>query len=335
MKVFLLAGAMAAALVGCASAPTAIGGGEARAVYPTAMYSPLQINPTEATQEKYIKSWVKKAGSGFGDFKKITIPAYTVEFVTFVNDVNQNKLATAQAKDDSAKNILDMSVTLPHDQHADLMQEIADESHARLVEKLKQAGFEVVEWHHIKNKSEEARDFEKNKMNTMPIVHGKKSVSVAAKGLGRLDTIFWGASAGSAARDAGATIIVPHFTIGYGYFGGDLMPHTIKETYGSTSLAFTPQLQVYSGSGIKTFGKYAGGHLSLKNTAVSHYPFVKGMKKTDDIRDSAKNDGDKAKPVHAGLHYHLAIDPAKFKEAVHTQISMVEDMIVTRYKNEL
>lgn len=334
----------------CATGPKG-GNGEVDTIYPTQFSSPAQINPAEATQLKYAKSWTRSVGGGFDDFKKVTIPAYTIQFVSSLKDVNQNKFAAAFDKSDGGKSILDMQVVLPVEQHLALLQEITNESHARLSEKLKKLGFEVVDWSSVKAASEDARDFEKNKLNMDPVHEKNGAVSVAAKGLGRLDTIFWGASAASAVRDSKTVLVIPNFTVGFGYFGGDDKPTTIKESHGAASLKFTPQIQVYSGSGVKVSGKYSGGDLGLSKTAVSDDVFATSIKKFNDSRGSAKDQEESARQagalIHgttannigvssrAGLSYDIEINPAKFKAAVLAQLDLVENMIVERYKDEL
>lgn len=278
-------------------------------------------------------------------------PAFTIEFITSSQDVNQNKFTTAFVKADGAKNILDMKVVFPLDKHAEMAKQIADESLARFKTKLKAAGFEVVEWSEVKKMSKDAQEFETEKLKLETFKNQDNSVSVAANGLGRLDSIFWNASAASTVRDTKIAIVVPHFTIGYGYFGGKETPKTIKETHDTTSLMFTPQLQVYTGSGIKTSGKYEGGSIALAKTAAFDEQFYKSFAKANDSRGLAKEREEDMRAVGAGLHntesknivvssragvdYEMSIEPTKYKAAVMKQLDLVENMVIERYKAEL
>lgn len=348
MKMRLIV-ALAAMLMGaCASNPTS-GGGEVSAIYPTQMSSPQEINKAEFGSDKFAETWVSAKGGGMDDFKKVTIPAYTLEFVTFAQDVDQNKLSAAFVKADGAKNIMDMTVTLPFAENKELMQEITNESHKRLTAKLQKAGFQVVDWSEVKAKSADAVEFEKEKMDMQPVVNGSHAASFAAAGAGRLNSIFWAAGTSGVARDTDTAVVIPHFTIGFGYFGGEPTPTTIKESHGPATLAFTPQVQIFSGSGLRVSGKYETGFVALKNTAVVNETFGK-FTKDGDSRDLANSRTEDMKAIgagvhgttadnivvssRAGLHYNIKLDQAKFKETVMAQLSMVEDMIVARYKAE-
>lgn len=175
---------------------------------------------------------------------------------------------------------------------------------------------------------------------------------MAADGLGRLNSIFWGSSAASTSRNAEVVVVIPHFTVGFGYFGGEPTPHTVTEAHGPAKLQFTPQVQIYAGSGLRTSGKYEGGALALGKSAVTDQVYATRLEKFGDTKDAAKEHEEHARRLAAARHgttteniqgissragagYEVKMDPVKFKAAVLEQLNLVEDLVIARYKNEL
>lgn len=347
------AGIIAFALAGCASTGSGGSGAGGSNAYPTSFSSPGELTVGEFKQnpEKYYKDWLVTRSGNMDSYKKVTLPAYTIEYKTFLQAANQNKLSALVGGGDGAKNVLSMNVSLPWEPHQALFQEITDASYARLKEKLRNMGLEVVEWSDVKAKSEDARAFEKDKLDMAGVKQDDGSVWVSAKGLGRMDSIFWMGSACSASRDNDMTLLMPHYTVSFGYFGGQETPRTLKESHGTASIAFTPQVQIYSGSGLTAAAKYQGGKIVLDKTAVSNEAFASKIVNTADSRSAAKASGENARNLaaathgtsahgvsvstRAGLSYDLQIEPAKFKAIVLGQLDAIEDMIILSYKKEL
>lgn len=345
--------ASALALNGCATG----GGGNSDAgasnIHPTQYTSPAELSAAEkqADAKKYTKKWTAAKGGSFDAYKKITLPTYSIEFKTFVQKASQSAMTSMLVNADGAKNVLGMNVSLPWEENQAVMQEIVNTSYNRLKDKFKKAGLEVVEWQNVKSKYEDAAEFEKDKMKMDPITKTDGSVIITANGMGRLDTLFWGSKASSVSREAEMALAMPHFTVGFGYFDGTPTPQTINEAHGSTSIAFTPQIQVFSGSGMNCFAKYEGCSVTLDKTAVTNSPFAKKIAKESDSRGVANARAEALKTGVAGvngttndkvtvstrasLDYIVEMDPVKYKNAVLAQLDSVEDLLVERYKIEM
>ncbi len=351
MKGYSLVIATAFALNGCASGGSSAG--STSSVHPTSFSSPMEFSTVEMKSDpkKYVKKWTTSMGGSFDEYKKITIPAYSIEFKTFIQKAEQDKLATMFVNADGAKNILGMNISLPWEPNQALMQEIVNTSYARLKDKFKKAGLEVVEWQTVKAKYTDAAEFEKDKLKMDPVTAADGGVILTAKGLGRLDSMFWGGKASSVSREAEMTVAMPHFTVGFGYFGGAPTAQTIKEAHGSASIAFTPQIQIYSGSGMNCFAKYEGCRVTLDKTAVSNVPYAKKIVKAGDTRAVANATADHTRNAvaaanattndnvkvssRASLNYTVEMEPTKYKQAVLAQLDAVEDLLVERYKIEM
>lgn len=343
---------MASLISGCASSGSG-GGGGAGTAHAVSFSHPRVYSQTEfqADPDKYVKGWLNVVDDGMDEYKKVTIPVYTVDFQTLMAKANQNKLTTLLVKSDGSANILTLAVSFPWQENQALLQDITNTSYNRLVEKFKKAGLEVVPWSSIKEKSEEAREFEKEKLNTEAVKKDENMVSFSANGLGRIDSIFYGSQAASVSRDQEVALIMAKFGVGFGYFDGEQTPASIAESHGSTAVMFTPQVQVFTGSGIQTSAKYYGGRAVIDKTATSDKAFSKGLVKETDNRADANYRADVIKGGVAGVNgttndkvavstraaviYNLQIDTAKFKEAVLAELDHVEDLIIHRYKMEL
>lgn len=341
------------ALSGCATGGGGSGGGGSEGAHPIAFSHPAEISQTEFKKnpDKYAKEWLNVVDDGMDEYKKITIPVYTVDFQTLMSKANQNKFSTAFVNEDGAANILNLAVVFPWEENRSLLQDITDTSYARLVEKFKKIGLEVVDWSSVKAKYEDAREFEKEKLNMEPVKKDGHMTSFAANGLGRIDSIFFSGPAINLSREAEVGLVMARFGVGFGYFDGQETPFTIKEHHGSTGVTFTPQAQVYTGSGIITAAKYYGGRAMLDKTAVSNRAFSKGLSKWGDSRADADTLAQVAKggvagvtgttndqvkvSTRASVGYDLKVDAAKFKEAVLAELDKAEDLIVHRYKMEL
>lgn len=229
------------------------------------------------------------------------------------------------------------------------MQEIAAASYARLVEKFKKSGVEVVEWATVKASNQKAVDFEKENFATTPVVKKDHSACVVAPGAFRvIESSPYALS--SLSRDAEISVFFPNFGVGFGYFDGETTPATIQEGHGMAGVAFTPQVQVLSGSGFSYQSKWHGGVIALDNSAVNNTPFVKNLEKLTDSRQTASGAEETRRNAVSGLTgaashevkvsssasmvYRLNIDAAKFKAAVLKELDAAEDIIVARYKAE-
>lgn len=353
MKKLILLAAGLVALTGCATGGGGSGGGGSQGAHSVAFSHPAEISETEFKNnpDKYAKDWLNVVDDGMDEYKKVTIPVFTVDFQILLSKANQNKFTTAFVNEDGAANILNLAVVFPWEENKDLLQEITNTSYARLVEKFKKIGLEVVDWSSIKSKYEDAREFERDKLNMDPIKEEGHMASFAANGLGRIDSIFFSGPATGVSREAEVALVMAKFGVGFGYFDGQETPYTVKESHGSTGVSFTPQAQVYTGSGIITAAKYYGGRAMLDKTAVSNKPFSKGLSKQGDSRADADTTAQVAKggiagvsgttndrvkvSTRASVDYNLKIDAAKFKEAVLAELDKAEDLIVHRYKMEL
>ncbi|MBX3023017.1 MAG: hypothetical protein KF799_15180 [Bdellovibrionales bacterium] len=342
-----LAGCASTGSSGVAGAANQSGGNSV-----TQFSSPKPISADEFKQDpkKYAKSWTNYKGGGVDSFKKVTIPSYTLEFQTGVYQVNRNKMAALLGNSDGARSTLTMSVGFPWEVHQEMLKEVAATSAKRLKEKFQKAGVEVVEWETVKAGNEKAADFEKNRLANEPVLVNDHLVSIAAPGMARLKSGIWAFAASSLSRNAEVSLIFPNFGIGFGYFGGETTPHTITEGHDMTSVKFTPQAQVLTGSGFDYQSKWNTGNISLDYTAVSNDPFVKKMVKGGDSRAAAKESGEARRGLamamsgaqshevkvstSAAVEYKLDIDPAKYKELILSQLDAAENLIVERYKNE-
>lgn len=342
------------ALAGCASGGGGGGGGSNGGVHAISNSHPKEISVAEfrANPDKYAKSWLNVVDDGMDEYKKVTIPVYTIDFQTLMSQANQNKFTTAFVNTDGAANILNMAVAFPVEENLPLLKEITNASYARLVEKFKKAGLEVVDWQAMKSKFEGAREFEKDKLNMEPVKEEGHLTSIAANGLGRLDSAFFSGPAINLSRKADTALVMAKFGVGFGYFGGKETANTIHESHGSTGMSFTPQAQVFEGSGILTAAKYYGGRAILDKTAVnSDVKFSTGLAKNGDTRADANNTAQYVKggvaaarnttndkvsvSTRASVGFQMKIDPAKFKEAILAELDKAEDLIVHRYKMEL
>lgn len=349
MMKFVAAGAVALSLVGCASGGS---GGSGGGTGGTMFDSPTVFSPEEfkSNPEKYSKTWTRYVGGGVDSFKKITIPTYTLEVQTGMYKVGKNKVAALLANADGARSSLTMGVAFPWQEHEAMMQEIASASYARLKEKFKNAGVEVVDWSAVKAGNQKAADFEKENFATTPLMQNENSVSVVAPGAFRVVATS-PYSLSSLSRDAEISVFFPNFGVGYGYFDGETTPLTIAEGHGMSGVSFTPQVQVLSGSGFSYQSKWNGGVIALDKSAISNTPFVKKLNKMDDSRGEAGKAEESRRSLVTGLTgaashdvkvsssasvvYKLDIDAAKFKAAVLKELDAAEDIVVARYKSEL
>lgn len=353
-KITALLTTMALIISSCASSGGGGGGGSAgfggnagtMFSEPTA----FSVSEFQASSKAYAKKMVKYNGGGVDSFKKLTIPTYTLEIQKNVQAVSKNKVAALLAKADGAKSELTMNMSLPVDLHDAVLKEISQTSYNRLKGKFKSSGVEVVEWSDVKTKYPEAIEFEKEKTSMEPVVYTENMASYTAGGLGRLSRGMWQFKASSLSRDSEISIILPNFAIGYGYFGGEATSQTIKEANGMTDLQFTPQLQVYSGSGFSYQSKWDTGVVVLDKTLISNDVFVKKMSVVSDTREAAREAGEKARGAYmsltgakeyetrvstrASINYELILDEAQFKKAILAELDKAENLIVERYKNE-
>ena len=155
----------------------------------------------------------------------------------------------------------------------------------------------------------------------------------------------------SLSRETEVSLIFPKFGIGFGYFDGEKTPYTIIEGHGMTSVQFTPQVQILSGSGFNYQSKWNGGVIVLDNTLVANQPFVSKLVKEDDTRAVANNRGENTRgavmgltgakshevtvSTSAALTYEVAVQPEEFKKIVLAELDAAENLIVQRYKTEL
>lgn len=351
VKVSLLALA-AVGMVGCAS-----GGGNSG--HTGAENGFMHSSPKEFSKEEFSKNpknyaddMVTYKGGGVDSYKKVTIPSYTLDIRKFMQTVTHNKMAALLAKSDGAKNELTLSVSFPVMQHEAMMRDIASVSYARLVEKFKKTGVEVIPWSEVKAKHKDAVKFEQEKMFDKPVVDSDSMVSFSAPGLLRPDSgVSMAYALSSLSRETEVSIILPKFGIGFGYFDGAKTPYTITEAHGMTSVQFTPQIQILSGSGFDYQSKWNGGGVILGNTLVANQAFVSKLVKEGDSRAAANERGEKTRgavmgvtgakshevtvSTSAALNYEVAIQPEEFKKLALAELDSAENLIVQRYKTEL
>ena len=313
---------------------------------------PTEISQTEFAKDpkKYSKTWVDYNGGGVDSFKKVTIPSYTLEFQTYLQKVNSNKMAALLVKADGAKSALTMGVSFPWQEHQQMMQEIAAASYTRLKEKFKKSGVEVVEWNTVVASNKKAEAFNNERLSNEPVVTADSIVSVSAPGASRLKSGMWQFAASSLSRNAEVSLIFPNFGVGFGYFDGATTPYTVTEAHGMTGVQFTPQIQVYAGSGFSYQSKWDTGVMQLDRTAVANEPFCKKLTKAIDSRQAANESGEVRRSLamatsgaqahevavstSARVNYNVEIEAAKYKEALMAQLDAAENLLIERYKNE-
>lgn len=343
---------LALALAGCASSGGSGAAGDSGSGTPTTMFSnPKEFSKDEFAKDSkgYAKNWVDYKGGGADSFKKITIPAYTIEFQKNIYKVDKSKMAAMFLKADGAKSELTMNVGLPVNSREQLLKDITATSYNRMKEKFKKAGVELVEWSEVKSQYPDAVAFEKDKLSLAPVVTTDSRVSFTSPGGARLNSAFWAFAASSLSRDSKISFIMPNFAVGYGYFGGEPTAQTITEKHDFAEIQFTPQVQVLAGSGFSYHSKWDSGVMVLKNTLVSNESFVKKLNKVNDSRQVAKEKGETARQSYASLtgakdhevqvsttaaiNYELGLDDEKFKTLVLAELDKAEDLVVERYKN--
>ncbi|KYG67231.1 hypothetical protein AZI86_09505 [Bdellovibrio bacteriovorus] len=350
-KEFLVCAALAAVLNGCASGGASNGGSAGFGGNATTMFSdPKGFSEEEFKKDSksYAKSW-SSVGADI-EFKKVTIPTCTVEFQRLVYDVNRSKLG-ALLKGDGTKSELTMGVELPVDRYDKMLREITTASCNRLKEKFKKIGAEVVEWSEVKGKYPEAVSFEKDRLSADAAVANEMQISYAGEGFNRLNRGMWAFGASSLSREAELSIVLPNFGVGFGYFGGEATPYSITEKHDFAELQFTPQVQIYAGSGFSYHSKWDGGAMVLKSTMVDSGPFVKKLEIVDDSRAAAKKSGEQARGILMGatgaevhetqvstrgrVNYDMVLDEAKFKNMVLKELDQAENIVVERYRNAM
>ena len=347
---YVAAGMAALSLAGCATGGSGNAGGGTSAG--TQFASPKEFSPEEfnKNQEKYAKTWTKYLGGGVDSYKKIAIPTYTLEVQTSMYKVGKNKIAAVLANSDGARSTLTLAINLPIEKHEALMTEIAGISYNRLKDKFKKTGVQVVEWSEVLAASKKAAEYEKDNFTSTPIEKNEHFASFVAPGAFRKHG-FSPYQVSALSRDAEIALFFPNFGIGYGYFDGATTPHTIAEAHGMAGVYFTPQVQVFMGSGVTYQSKWNAGGISLDYSAVSNTPFVTKLDKTADSRADASSAEENRRRLAsawtgaashevkvssaASTVYNIQIDEMKFKEAVLKELDAAEDLIVTRYKSEL
>lgn len=348
---FFVFAALGAAIVGCASGGSSSGGSSGFGGNATTQfYNPQEFVDAEFQKDPkgYAKSWASSGASI--EFKKVVIPSCTIEFQKNIYDVNRSKLGIF-LKGDGTKSTLTMGVGLPVDLYDKTLKEIASTSCQRLKSKFKNIGAEVVEWNDLKGKYPDAVDFEQKRLSADSLVLSDSVASYTGEGFFRLNRGMWQFGASSLSREAEISIVLANFGIGYGYFDGPTTPYSIKEAHDMAEVQFTPQVQIYSGSGFNYHSKWDGGVMALKNTMVDSGPFVKKLEKMTDSRQAAKESGERARGVLMGftgaeahetqvstngaVAYELVLDETKFKNLVLKELDRAENIVVERYKNEM
>lgn len=340
MTKYVLSLATLALLAGCVTGGSQgpVGSGFGGNI-PTLLVNPKTFSPDEFKKDpkSYATTWVAYKGEGINVYKKITIPTYTLDF--------QKNLMKNPAGQTMA-----MNIGLPVDTYNTMMKEIAEASFARLKQKFKTAGVEVVAWNDMKSRFPAAISFEKEQLSLEPIVYNETMVSYAPNGAARLNTTMWQNAAGNLSRAADVAVIMPNFTVGYGYFEGQPTQYTIKDTKEMKNVGFTPQIQIYAGSGFHYQSKWDHGMMTLANTMVLNEAFVAKLNKVSELKQAHNKHGKKFPGVYRGvasnpdaanannntpsLNYELSLDKMKFKKHVLMQLDAAENLIVERYKNQ-
>lgn len=255
--------------------------------------------------------WVSSVGQNLNTYKKITIPAYSLEFKSWIQGLNPSKFS--KAKD------FTLNVYLDLESQETLLKEITQISYLRIKEKFKKMGLELVEWSEVKNKSEEARRFETDYLNTQSVAKFSDTISITTDGAGRLRSQLWNPGAAATSRESEITLVLMSFTVGFGYFNGTPTNFTFKSCLEESGLHFTPQVQIQAGSGFQYWALYEGGQVYLDRTAVLDGPFSKNFTKLNQSTDNTV------------FNYSLQIEPQKYKEMVLRQLDIVEDLLIQKY----
>lgn len=347
MKSVLLTAATLA-LVGCSSGGNS--GRSAGAGNGTFFDRPAKFSKVdfEKNKSEYADEWVK-AGKNVDSFKKVVIPSCSISFQNQYQTVKRSK-AGIFLKGDGTKSDLTMNINVPTDKYDALMAEVATTSCNRLKDKFKSAGVEVIEWNDFKNKYPDAVAFEKDNMSLDKKEIKEGSVTYAGKGYGRLTAMFWQRAASSISRDAEVSLYFPNFGVGFGYFDGQATAATIKETHGWAEVQFTPQVQIYSGSGFAYQAKWDTSAMSLKKSLVNDERFVEKLDIQHDNRAERTAQGEAIRGVamaatgaqswqtqvstKGAVNYNVILDEGKFKDIILNELASAEDLIIESFKNE-